>query len=139
MLNPSQISDLKHKDPDAFNLWRTVTDAINRGFLLVGIDSKPASHVDPADAIPAPAAPGAIEIIVVSPVVFVTLAASPGATDSAFYFVERSESPKFTEITRYALGHGRHLSVPELPGTTYWRAFAKYQMSLQSPFIVWEG
>ena len=139
MLHPSQISDLKHKDPDLFNLFRSITEAINNSALQMGIDPKPASHVSTADAIPPPRPPSAIEILVVSPVVFITLEASPEATDSAFYFIDRSESPKFTEITRYALGHGRHLAVAELPGTTYWRAFAKYQMSLASPFVVWEG
>lgn len=139
MLNPSEISDIKQKDPAAFNLFRFITDSINRFGLQMGIDPKPAPQVDIATALPPPRAPAAIEILVVSPVVFVSLTASPGATDSVFYFVERSESAKFTEVTNYALGHGRHLSVPEPVGTTYWRAFAKYQMSGRSPFIVWEG
>ena len=139
MLNPSQISDLKTKDPDSFNLFRMIVDAINNFGLAMGVDAKPASHIDPADALPAPRAPKSINIVVVSLVVFVLLEASPEATDSAFYFVERSESSKFDQVTRYALGHGLQLAVPELPGTTYWRCFAKYQMSGRSPFTVWEG
>lgn len=145
MLNPSQISDLKTKDPDSFNLFRAITDAINNFGLLMGVDPKPASHVAPADALPAPRAPKSISITVVSLVVFVILEASPDATDSAFYFVERSTSASFNQVTRYALGHGLQLAVPELPGTkklpaiTFWRCFAKYQMSGRSPFTVWEG
>ena len=139
MLTPSQIADMKTKNPEAFNLFRLIADSINQFGLQMGVDPKPASQVEAALALPPPRAPKSISITVVSLVVFVILEASPEATDSAFYFVERSESAKFTEITRYALGHGLQLAVPELPGTTYWRCFSKYQMSGRSPFTVWEG
>lgn len=138
MLTPSQLSDIKHKNPDLFTLFRVVVEAINKFALQMGVDPRPAPQTNTADAIPAPGPPASISIRVVNQVVLVMLGKSNG-TDSVFYFVQRSESAQFTEVEEFALGHSRQVAVPENPGTTYWRAFAKYQMSLRSPFIVWEG
>lgn len=139
MLNPSEISDMKHKDPNSFNLFRTITDAINRFALAMGVDSKPASQVDPGDAIPAPRTPSTIDVRVVSQTLFVLLGASPEATDSVFYYVQKGTTPKFQETETYRLGHALQMAIPQPVGTTYWRAYAKYQMSLRSPFIVFTG
>jgi len=134
LLTPSQLADLKRKDPELFELLRSVVGAVNTFGVQMGVDPKPANQVDVAIALPAPRAPKSITVLVASPVVFVTLEPSPDATASAFYFVERSASAQFTAITRYALGHGLHLAAPEDVAPSFWRCFAKYQMSGPSPF-----
>lgn len=139
MLKPQQIPELKQTDRALYTLARTMCDVINKFALQMGVDPKPASQVEIKDALPAPNPPKSITIEVVSLVVFIVLEAAPEATDSVFYFVERSTTEKFQEITRYSLGHGLQLAVPELPGTTYWRAFCRYQMSGPSQFITWQG
>lgn len=135
MLKPQQIPELKD-DRTLFNLAKILIDAINNFGLAMGIDPKPASQVEVADALPAPRAPATVTVSVVSSIVFVILEASPEATDSVFYFVERSDTERFQQVTRFALGHGLQLSVPVLAGAIYWRAFARYQMSGPSPFVV---
>lgn len=136
MLNPSQISDMKTKDPDSFNLWRSVTDAINTFGLQMGVDPKPANQVDVRTAIPPPRAPKSLQVVSIAGAVLVLLEAGEGNLPTAFYFVESSTTRTFQQVTRYTLGHGLHLAVPLLAGVTFWRAFCKYQMSLQSPFVV---
>jgi len=136
MLTPSQIADMKHKDPDAFNLWRLVTDAINEFGLQMGVDPKPANQVDVATAIPPPKAPKSINVVSIAGAVLVLLEAGEGNLPTAFYFVESSTTKTFQQVTRYTLGHGLHLAVPMAAGVTYWRAFSKYQMSEKSPYTV---
>jgi hypothetical protein len=136
MLTPSQIADMKHKDPAAFNLWRLVTEAINEFGLQMGVDPKPANQVDIATAIPPPKAPKSINVVSIAGAVLVLLEAGEGNLPTAFYFVESSTTRTFQQVTRYTLGHGLHLAVPTAAGTTYWRANCKYQMSGQSPYTV---
>jgi hypothetical protein len=136
MLTPSQIADMKHRDPDAFNLWRLVTEAINEFGLQMGVDPKPANQVDVAEAIPPPKAPKSINVVSIAGAVLVLLEAGEGNLPTAFYFVESSTTRTFQEVTRYTLGHGLHLAVPMPAGTTYWRANCKYQMSEVSPYTV---
>ncbi|MCI0725049.1 MAG: hypothetical protein L0338_39705 [Acidobacteria bacterium] len=136
MLTPSEISDLKQKDQDLFDLFRTFQEAVNRVGLQMGIDPKPASQVEAALALPPPRAPKSIRVTVVSQAIFIELEASPDATASAFYFVEKGNSPTFQQITTYTLGHALQMSIPQPGGTTYWRAYAKYQMSGKSLYTV---
>jgi hypothetical protein len=139
MLHPSQISDMKHKDPDMFNLFRAFEDAINQFALQMGVDPKPAHHVTPEDAIPAPQQPKSIQVVSIAGAILVLLEAGADNLPTTFYFVESSDTATFNEVTLYTLGHGLHLAVPSPAGVTYWRANCKYQMSAKSPYTVYHA
>jgi hypothetical protein len=103
----------------------------------MGIDPKPAGQVDMEEALPAPMAPASITVVSIGGVVLVQLVAGADNLPTTFYFVERSDTETFQQIQEsYTLGHGLSLAVPLPSGVTYWRAFCKYQMSLQSPYVV---
>jgi len=137
MLKPQQFPELKKLDRNLYGLARVLLDAINRFALQLGIDPKPANQIDPADAIPAPNAPKSITVTSVAGVVLAELEAGADNLPTTFYFVERSDTETFQQIqARYTLGHALTLAVPVPPGISFWRAFCKYQMSLQSPYVV---
>ncbi len=135
MFKPQQIPELKQTDRALYTFARTICDVINKFALQMGIDPKPASQVETIQALPAPNPPKSLTITVVSPVVFVVLEPAPEATESVFYFVEQSITETFQEVTRFSLGHSLQVTVPELPDPTFWRAYCRYQMSAQSPYV----
>ena len=136
MLKPQQMREVKD-DRVLKALFEAIIGSINRFGLQMGIDPKPAGQVDMEEALPAPMAPASITVVSIGGVVLVQLVAGADNLPTTFYFVERSDTETFQQIQEsYTLGHGLSLAVPLPSGVTYWRAFCKYQMSLQSPYVV---
>jgi hypothetical protein len=134
MLAPSQLADLKTKDPKGYALLRAIVDAINQFGLQAGIDPRPADHVNYLEALPPPRAPRNLTAAEINGATFLQMEAGEGVHPSALYYVEQSDTRSFDEVTLHSLGHALGLAVALESGSYYFRAFARYQNSGKSAY-----
>jgi len=123
---------LIHRDAIAQKDWRIgeslrqIEDAINQGHATVG--------VDPTQPYPTPAALTSISVTAAMGLFTITLVDNANNHENLNYFVQADSTPAFLNARTYALGTSLTLDLNLGNKTLYWRAYAKFPGSKQSPF-----
>lgn len=123
---------LIHRDALGQKNWQLgetllqIENAINQGHATVG--------VDPTQPYPTPKALSSISVTAALGLFKITLVDSANNHENLNYFVQASVNPAFLNPRTYALGTSLTGDFNLGNQTLYWRAYAKFPGSAQSPY-----
>ena|SRR5271157_310251 len=126
MLRLPHLGRIKMKDPYLGETLENIQNAINQGHGTVG--------VDPTQPYPTPKALSSISVTAALGLFKITLVDSANNHENLNYFVQASVNPAFLNPRTYALGTSLTGDFNLGNQTLYWRAYAKFPGSAQSPY-----